>query len=145
VFAQPTGEEEEGDLEHDWETLDEEMEGPFLQSIALALTVSATLDHRPARMPQVPVEPLFAQHCDERGEQRDQETRVHQSGDRDDLGGGVFLGGWNGGGFVRDSRLIEGEEDCAEESGGLLVRIGLQARVDVDDEGGTDGREQARL
>ena len=125
MFAQSTGEEEKGDLEHDRETLDEEMEGPFLQSVELALTVSATLDHRPTRMSQVPVEPLFAQHRDERGKQRDQETRVHQSSDGDDLAGGTLLDRWNGGGFVRDSRLIEGEEDCAEESCGLLVRVGL--------------------
>ena len=145
MFAQSTGEEEEGDLEHDQETLDEEVEGPFLESVALALTVSATLDHRPTGMSQVPVEPLFAQHRDERGKQRDQEARVHQSSDSDDLAGGTFLDGWNDGGFVRDSRLVEGEEDCAEESRGLLVRIWLQSRVDVDDEGGTDGREQTRL
>ena len=141
VFAQSTREEEESGLEHDRETLDEEVEGPFLQPVALALTVSATLDHRPARMPQVPVEPLLAQHRDERGEQRDQETRVHEPSDGDDLGGGTSWDGWNGGGFARDSRLVEGEEDCTEESCGLLVRIWLQPRVDVDDEGGTDGRE----
>ena len=125
MFAQPTGEEEEGGLEHKRETLDEEVEGPFLQSVELALTVSATFDHRPTGMSQVPVEPLFAQHRDERGEQRDQKARVHQSSDGDDLAGGTLLDEWNGGGFVRDSRLIEGEEDCAEESCGLLVRVWL--------------------
>ena len=125
VFAQSTGEEEEGDLEHKRETLDEEVEGPFLQSVALALTVSATLDHRPTGMSQVPVEPLFAQHRDERGKQRDQEARVHQSSDSDDLAGGTFLNRWNSGSCVRDNGLIEGEEECAEESCGLLVRVGL--------------------
>jgi hypothetical protein len=145
VFAQSTSEEEEGNLEHHRETLDEEMEGPLLESIALALTVSATLDHRPARIPQVPVEPLLAQHRDECGEQRDQETRVHESSDGDDLAGRALLGGWNGGGFVRDGGLVEGEKDCAEEGCRLLVRIGLELRVDVDDEGGTDGGEQTRL
>ena len=48
VLAQSTSEEEERDLEHNRETLDEEMEGPLLQSIALPLTVSATLNRRPA-------------------------------------------------------------------------------------------------
>ena len=76
-------------------------------------------------MPQVPVEPLFAQHRNERGEQRYQETCVHEPSDGDNLTGGTFLGGWNGGGFIWDSRLIEGEEDCAEESYGLLVWIRL--------------------
>ena len=76
-------------------------------------------------MPQVPVEPLFAQHRYERSKQRDQEARVHKAGDGDDLRRGTFLDGRNGGSLVRDSRLIESEEDCAEESRGLLVRIGL--------------------
>ena len=40
---------------------------------------------------------------------------------------------------------IEGEEDCAEEGCGLFVRIGLETRVDVDDEGRTDSGEQTRL
>ena len=45
MFAQSTGEEEEGDLEQEGETLNEEMEGPLLQSVALALAVSAALYH----------------------------------------------------------------------------------------------------
>ena len=85
------------------------------------------------------------QHCDQRGSQRDHPASVHERRDRDDLGGGNFLGGWNGGGLVRDGGLIEGEEDCAEENRGLFVGIGLEARVDVDYEGGTDGGEQTHL
>ena len=131
-------------MEHERETLDEEMEGPLLESVALSLTVSATLDHRPARIPEVPVEPLLAQHCDECSEQRDQETCVHQSGDSDDLTRRA-LGGWNGGCFVWDGGLVEGEEDCAEEYCGLVIWVGLEARVDINDEGGTDGRGQTRL
>jgi len=121
------------------------MEGPLLQSIALPLTVSATLDCRPASIPQVPVEPLLAQHRDECGEQRDQQTRVHQSSDGDDLTGRALWDRWDGGSFVRDGRLVEGEEDCTEDGCGLLVRIGLEPRVDVDDEGGADSGEQTRL
>jgi len=59
------GEEEEGNLEHEQKTLNEEIEGPLLESIALALTISAMLNHRPSCVPQVPVEPLLAQHCGE--------------------------------------------------------------------------------
>jgi len=145
VFAQSASEEEECGLEHDREALDEEMEGPLLQSITLPLTVSATLDCRPACVPQIPVEPLLSQHRDECGEQRDQQTRVHQSSDCDDLAGRALFDGWDGGGFVRDGRLVEGEEDCTEDGCRLLVWIGLEPRMDVDDEGGTDGGEQTRL
>jgi len=145
VSAKSGSEEEEGSLEHERKALDKEMKGPLLESIALALTVSATLDHRPSRVPQVPVEPLFTQHRDECGEQGNQKTRVHESSDGDDLAGRIFLGRWNDGSFVRDSRLVEGEEDRAQEGHRLIVRVGLEFRVDVNDEGRTDGRKQTRL
>ena len=145
VLAQSASEEEERDLEHDREAFDEEMEGPLLQSIALPLTVSATLDRRPAGIPQVPVEPLFAQHRDECSEKRDQQTRVHEPSNGDDLAGRTPLDGWYDGGFIRDGGLVEGEKDCTEDGCGLLVWIGLEPRVDVDDEGGTDSGEQTRL
>ena len=35
--------------------------------------------------------------------------------------------------------MIEGEEDCTKESCGLFVRIGLEARMNVDDKGRADG------
>ena len=126
VLAQSAGEEEERSLEHDWEALDEEMQGPLLQSIALPLTVCATLDHRPAGIPEVSVEPLLSQHRNECGKKRDQETRVHEPSDGDDLAGRILWDEWDGGGFVRDGRLVEGEEDHAEEGCRLLVRIGLE-------------------
>jgi len=121
------------------------MERPLPQSIVLPLTVSAALDCRPASIPQVPVKPLLAQHRDECGKKRDHETRIHESSGSDDLAGRALLDGWDAGGFVRDGRLVEGEKDRAEESCGLLVRIGLEPRVDVDYEGRTDGGEQTRL
>jgi len=46
--AETAGEKEEGGLEHHWKTLDEEVQWPSLEPIAFSLTVSATLDHRPA-------------------------------------------------------------------------------------------------
>jgi len=145
VSAESTGEEEEGDLEHHWKTLDEEVQWPFLESIAFALTVSATLDHRPARIPQVPVQPLLSQHGNECSEQGDQKAGVHESSGGDDLARWRFLDRWNSGGLAQDRRLIEGEEDCAEDGCGLFVRVGLKFRMDIDDESRADGREQARL
>ena len=143
--AESTGEKEEGDLEHHRETLDEEVQWPFLQPIAFALTISASLDHRPARILQVSIQPLLAQHRDERGEHRDYETRIHETGHGDDLAWWIFLDKWDGRGLTRDGGLIESEEDCTEEGGRLLVRIGLEVGMDVDDEGGADGREQTGL
>ena len=51
MLAQSASKEEERNLEHDRETLDEEMEGPLLESITLPLTVSAALDRRPPGIP----------------------------------------------------------------------------------------------
>jgi len=67
VLAQSAGEEEERSLEHEREALDEEMEGPLLQPIALPLTICAALDRRAAGIPEVTVEPLLSQHRDECG------------------------------------------------------------------------------
>ena len=115
MFVESECEEEEGDLEYDRKALDEEVEMPLLESIAFTLTVSTTLDHRPARIPQVAVKSLFAQHREERGEQRDQEARIHESSGSDNITRRVCLDRWKGGGFVRDSGVVEGEKDCAEE------------------------------
>jgi len=57
----------------------------------------------------------------------------------------VSLDRWNGGGFTGDSGLVESEEDRAEEGGGLFIGIGLEVRMDIDDESRADGREQTCL
>ena len=135
MSAESTGEKEERDLEYYRETFDEEVEWPFLEPIEFALTVSATLDHRPARITQVPVQPLLAQHGGECSEQGQQKARVHQTGDSDDLARWAFLDRWDGGGLTGDGGLVEGEENGTEEGRRLLVGIGSEARVDIDDEG----------
>ena len=96
-------------------------------------------------MSQIPVQPLLPQHCDECRQQRDQETRVHQARRRDDLARWASLNGRNGGGLAGNGGLVEREEDGPEERRGLFVGIGLEIRVDVDDKGRADGREQAGL
>ena len=103
------------------------MEWPLLKPIEFALTVSATLDHRSARVPQVPIQPLLPQHGDECCEQGDKETRVHEASDDDDIARRTSLSGRNGGGLTGDGGVVESEEDGAEEGSGFLVRIGLEA------------------
>ena len=88
---------------------------------------------------------MLPQHGNECGEQGDHKTCVHETGDGDDLARWTFLNGWNDGGLTGDGRLIESEEDGTEEGRRLLVGIGLEVRVDVDDESGADSREQTRL
>jgi len=88
---------------------------------------------------------LLAQHGDECREQGHHQTRVHQRRDRDDLARRIFLNRRNGGRITRDGGLVESEENGAEEGGGLLVRIGSEVGMDIDDEGGADGGEQTGL
>ena len=109
------------------------------------MTVTTALDHRPAQIRQVPVQPLLAQHGDERGEQGDQKTRVHEPGGDDGRILRALPSGWNDGDPVGGGGLIEGEENCAEEVRRLLAGIGLEARTDVYGKRGADGRRQTRL
>ena len=82
---------------------------------AFTLTASATLDHRPSLRPQVPIKPLFAQYCDECGQQWDQKACIQETGDSDDPIRWIFLNRWNDGGSTQDSGLVECEEDSAKE------------------------------
>ena len=51
------------------------------------------------------------------------------------------MGGRDGGGFGWEGGLIEGEKDCAKERRRLLVRIGFELRLNVDDERRADSRK----
>ena len=105
------------------------MEGPLLQSVPAAPTVSAMLDRRSACVSQVPVKPPLAQHRDEYGERRDQETCVHQSSHNGDLCGRVSLGGWNRRGLVWDGGLVEGEEEHTKESCRSFAWVSLRPEL----------------
>lgn len=96
-------------------------------------------------MAQVSVQPLLSQHRDKGGEKRDQKARIQKGGGGDDLAGGTPLDGWNDSGFARDCGVVKSEEDCAKQSRRLIVGIGLKLWIDVDDESGTNRREQSRL
>ena len=45
MSTKATSKEEEGNLEHHWKTLNKEVEGPFLEPITFALTITTTLNH----------------------------------------------------------------------------------------------------
>jgi len=96
-------------------------------------------------MPGVSVKPLFPQHCNECGKERDQEAGIHEYGDSDNLSGRSFPGRCDGLIFTRGSGLIESEEDRAEEGCGFTIWIRLQFRMDIDDEGSADGGKQSSL
>ena len=121
------------------------MKRPFLESIEFALAVSATLDHRSTRVPQISVEPLLPQHRGERGQERHYEACVQEGSGGDDFCGRVLLDRRDDGGFVWDYGMVKGEEDCAKERHGLVVWVRLELGINVDNEGRADCREQTRL
>ena len=55
VPTEAAGEEKKCDLEHHRETLDEQVEWPFGEPVALPLTISATVDHGSSGVPQVSI------------------------------------------------------------------------------------------
>ena len=88
---------------------------------------------------------MLAQRGDKCSQHGDRKTRVYEAGGHDDLARWIFPNGRNYGGFTGDGGLIESEEDGAEEGSGLLVGIGLEFGMDIDDESGADGRKQTCL
>ena len=145
MSTETAGEKEEGDLEYRRKALDEGVEWPFPQPVAFALPVAAALDHRATRIAQVSIQPLLPQHGDECGEKGDQKTCIHEAGDSDDLARWISLNRWDSRSLIGDGGLIESEEDGTEEGSGLLVGIGLEVQMDIDDKRRADGREQTRL
>ena len=117
VLRQATGEEKKGDLEHDGETLDEQPEWPSLEAVKFALAVTTTLNSRSTGVPEVSIQPLFAQHCDKCSQQRHQQACIQEAGGCDDPLGrstpcrrsassGILVGRKNG--------SVETEEDGSE-------------------------------
>jgi hypothetical protein len=52
---------------------------------------------------------------------------------------------WEGGNVVSEGGVVDLVDKDAEESGGLVVRVLLEVRVDLDDECRGDGGEQTGL
>ena len=93
-------------------------------------------------MSEGPVQPLLAQHCDKRGQQRHQKACVQEIRGRDNLCRGAIPRWRTRRDFVWSNGSVEVEEN------GPKVGIGevwLELGLDVDDEGGADGGEQTGL
>ena len=101
VVGEGITEKEESGLEHERQTFHDEVEVPCDHSIHLTLPMAATIDDRPAHLClRVTVEPLLAQHGNERGEERSGQTRIEDSLD-------VYYGGV-GTRPLRESRIEVG-------------------------------------
>ena len=134
VLAEPTYKEEGGGPGHVRKTINEEVEPNFPESIISTSTISAFFSHRSTHTTHVTVCPLLPHDYNERDEERRHETRVHERSSGDDPTKRVFLYRWNGGNFILDCGLIEGEEDYAKGVRRLLICVWFEFRVDSGDE-----------
>ena len=87
---------------------------------------------------------MFTEHREEGGEKCGGETGVE-----DGLDLYYRMGGTGplrkGGSVVSKGGVVDLVDKDTEESDSLITRIGLEARLDVEDESRCDGREQTSL
>ena len=122
------------------------VEVPRDNPVEFALSILATFDNGPSHLGRgIPVQPLLAEHGKEGGEQGSGEARVQDSLDLDD---GVGRAGplWEGRSVVSEGSVVDLVDEDAEESDGLVTRVGLELGLDVEDEcRGDCGKETSLL
>ena len=134
-------EKQQRGLEHQRQRLQHVFEVPRDNAIVLSLSVLSALDGRPSHAGQViSVQPLFAEHRQEGRKEGDGET-----GEQDDLNMNNRAGRtnplWEGGNVVSESGVVDLVNENTEQSGRLVVGVGLELRIDFDYECGSDGRK----
>ena len=87
---------------------------------------------------------MFAEHREEGGEEGSGEARINHGLDLGDLVWGAGPLG-NSGSVATEGSVVNLMDKNSEEGGSLLTRVGLELRLDVDDECGGDGGEQTSL
>ena len=132
-------------MEDEGWTFHDEIEVPSNHSVHLALSMPATIDDGSTHLRLgVTVQPLLAQHGDERGEKGSSQTRVKDGLNVDNgriwaIPHGEF-GGVTSGGIPKRSA-----GDDLEEGKAHLRVIGLKILLNVDDENRRNYGEQAGL
>ena len=92
----------------------------------------------------ISVQPLLSKHRKEGGEEGSSEACVKDGLDLNDrVWGAVPL--WEGGSIVSKGGIIDLVNKDTEEGDGVIVRVGSELGLDIDDECGGDGREQTSL
>ena len=118
---------------------------PGVHSVHLALSISTTVNDRSTFLHlRIAVEPLFAQHRDERGEKGSGQTRVKGGLDTD--GVGIGAGPWRGNGSGTGWDIAKRDVGHnLEEAIAQLCVVWLEIGLNSNDESGCDRREQAGL
>ena len=105
----------------------------------------AAFDSGPSHVGRrVSVQPLLAEHREEGGEKGSSETRVQDSLDLDDRvwGTGPLREAWR---VVSERGVVDLGDEDTEEGDSLITRVGLELRLDIEDESGGDSGEQTGL
>lgn len=121
------------------------VEIPGGDAVELLLTILATFDDGPSHVGRfVSIQPLLAEHREERGEERNGEAGIQHGLDLDDHVWGA--------GPHRDCRSIATERgivhvvyEDTKESDGLVAWVWLELGLCLDDEGGGHRGEQTSL
>ena len=120
------------------------VEVPHSDPVELALPILAMFDGRPPHVRRhISVQPLFAEHRKEGGEKCSGETNVEDGLDSDYRTRRACP--LQEGGSVVSKGVVDGVDEDTEESSGLIARVGLELRLDVDDKGRSDGGKQTSL
>ena len=87
---------------------------------------------------------MFAEHRQEGGKERDGESSEE---DRLNLNHRTGWAGplWEGGNVVSEGGVVRLVDENTKEGGSLVIGIGLELRVELDDKSGGDRREQTSL
>ena len=121
------------------------VKAPHDDTVEFPLSVLATFNGSPSHIGRrVSVQPLLAKHRKEGREKCSGETGVKDGLDLD-YRARRACPLWEGGSVVSEGGVVDLVDEDTEESGGLITRVGLELRLDVDDEGRSDGGEQTSL
>ena len=145
VVRKGVTEEEERGLEHERQTFHDEIEAPGDHSVHLALSMLTAVDNGSTHLNlSVTVEPLLAQHGDERGEKGSGQARIKNGLDVDDGGIGAIP--------LRESGIVaswdvpkRGTGDNLEELVAHFLEIRFEFVLDIDNERGCDCGKQTGL
>jgi len=114
--------------------------------IELLLPILTALNGSPSHVRRhVSVQPLLAEHCEERGEERSREAGIQDGLDLDSCVWGTGPSWWESGNIIAESGAVYLVDQDAEEGGRLFVWVWPDLGVDLDDEGGGHRGEQTGL
>jgi len=113
------------------------VEVPGGNAIEFALSILAAFNSSPSQVcRRVSIQPLLSKHGEKSGEEGGGKTCEQDGLDMDD-GVGRTSPLWEGRNLIPEGGVVDLVDQDTEESGGLVVRVRLELRIDLDDECGS--------